>query len=143
MVTDANGCSSIANASITEPTAALSTSISAQTDVLCFGNNTGSATASANGGTGAYSFNWNTVPVQTTATAINLTAGSYTCTVTDVNGCSTNTSVTITQPVAALTAVISAQTNVLCFGNSTGSGTASAMTARSSPYFFSASLLVR
>ncbi|MBK9758610.1 MAG: SprB repeat-containing protein [Flavobacteriales bacterium] len=135
-VTDANGCSSIANASITEPTAALSASISAQTDVLCFGNNTGSATASANGGTGAYSFNWNTVPVQTTATAINLTAGPYTCTVTDVNGCSTNTSVTITQPVAALTAVISAQTNVLCFGNSTGSGTASAI-GGTAPFTFS------
>ncbi len=37
-----------------------------------------------------------------------------------------NTNVTITQPSAALSASIGSQTNVLCFGNSTGAATISA-----------------
>src|SRR5665811_1683458 len=53
-----------------------------------------------------------------------LAAGPYTITVKDANGCITTQAVTITQPAAALSASISGtQTNVLCFGNSTGSVT--------------------
>lgn len=122
-ITDVNLCSATVNVTITQPAAALSASISAQTNVLCNGNSTGSATASAGNGTGPYSYSWNTSPVQTTATASGLAAGSYACTVTDANGCTTTASVVITQPAAALSASIGSQTNVDCFGNSTGSAT--------------------
>ena len=125
-VTDANGCSTTANTTITQPAAALNASVSAQTNVLCFGNSSGSATVSPSGGTAPYGYSWTSVPVQTTATASNLPAGSYTCTITDNHGCSIVRLVTITQPAAALSASISAQTNVLCFGNSTGSATVNA-----------------
>lgn len=73
--------------------------VGSQTNVNCFGDATGSATATVTGGTAPYSYSWNTVPAQTTATAINLAAGTYTCTVTDDNGCIETVDVTITQLV--------------------------------------------
>jgi archaellum component FlaF (FlaF/FlaG flagellin family) len=47
----------------------------------------GSATVTPTGGSGGYTYAWNTTPVQTTATATNLTPGQYTVTVTDAAGC--------------------------------------------------------
>jgi gliding motility-associated-like protein len=108
---------------ITEPTALSLTTV--QTNVSCNGGNNGSATVTANGATPGYTYSWNTVPVQTTAAATNLTAGSYTVTVTDLNLCTATTSVTITEP-PILTAVISSQTNVSCNGGNNGSATVTA-----------------
>ncbi len=135
-ITDANGCSTTSSATITQPSAALGSSIGAQNNVNCFGSSTGSATINATGGTLPYSFLWNTVPVQSGATANNLTAGTWTCTITDAIGCSTTRSVAITQPVAALSSSVTAQSNVGCFGNTTGSATVSA-TAGTAPYSYS------
>jgi gliding motility-associated-like protein len=134
-ITDANGCTVARNVTIAQPAAALSSSISAQTNVSCFGNSTGSATVSASGGTGPYAFTWNTSPVQSGATASNLPAGTFTCTITDANGCTATRNVNIAQPAAALSSSISAQTNVSCFGNSTGSATVSA-SGGTAPYSF-------
>jgi len=120
-VTDEHNCTTTATVTITQPARALSAFIEGQTNVLCFGNATGSATGSASGGTVPYSYSWNTTPVQTGATATGLTAGTYTVTVTDANKCTTTASVTILQPVAELVASIEEQTNVLCFGDKTGS----------------------
>src|SRR5439155_2593481 len=125
-VSDANGCTATASATITQPLTALSASISAQVNVLCFGGSNGSATASVSGGTGSKTFSWNTSPVQNDATATNLGAGTYIVTVSDANGCTATASATITQPLTALSASISAQVNVLCFGGTNGSATASA-----------------
>lgn len=98
-VTDASGCgSSLATVTITEP-AVLAASVSAQTNVLCFGNANGSATVTETGGTGPFTYSW-APSGGTAATASGLTPGSYTCTVTDANGCSTTTSVSITEPTA-------------------------------------------
>ncbi|MBK8339691.1 MAG: SprB repeat-containing protein [Flavobacteriales bacterium] len=58
--TDANGCTAQQNVVIIQPLAALTASVSAQTNVLCHGNSTGSATANASGGTGPYQYAWNT-----------------------------------------------------------------------------------
>ncbi|MHA3789563.1 T9SS type A sorting domain-containing protein [Flavobacterium hauense] len=121
-VTDANLCTTTQSFTITEPTL-LTASAGTQTNVLCFGNTTGQATVNATGGTGAYSYSWNTTPVQTTATATGLAAGTYTVTVTDANLCTTTQGFTITQPAASLTATAGPQTDVLCFGNATGSAT--------------------
>jgi Secretion system C-terminal sorting domain len=54
-----------------------------------------SATASATGGTTPYTYAWSTTPVQSTPTATGLSAGTYTVTATDHNGCTGITSVTI------------------------------------------------
>ncbi len=135
-VTDGYGCTSTASALISGPTTPLSTSLSSSTQVACFGGATGSATVAASGGTAPYTFNWNTTPPQNGVTATGLTAGTWTCTVTDNNGCSTTRSVPITQPATVLTNSLSAQTNVTCFGASTGSATITA-SGGTAPYTFS------
>lgn len=75
-------------------------------DVTCFGLSNGSATAVVNGGNPPIQYVWNTTPVQNTATATNLGAGTYSCIVTDADGCTDTLTVTITQPTA-LTGTIS------------------------------------
>ncbi|MBK8626811.1 MAG: hypothetical protein IPN86_14980 [Saprospiraceae bacterium] len=52
------------------------------------GQSNGSATVTAVGGAGGYTYRWSTSPQQTSATATNLTTGIYTVTVTDSGGCS-------------------------------------------------------
>ncbi len=117
-VRDLNMCTFNVPVTITQPASALSVTTS-QTNVLCFGESTGSATATPSGGTAPYTLSWNTIPVQTTPSASNLNAGNYTVTVTDNNACVATASVTILQPAGALTAIASV-TDVDCFGNSTG-----------------------
>ncbi|HBF88284.1 MAG TPA: hypothetical protein DDX39_06540 [Bacteroidales bacterium] len=135
-VTDANGCTANDNTSITQPAAAISASITAQTNVLCRGNSTGSATVTPAGGAGGYIFLWNDpAPAQTNATATGLSAGNIVITVTDANSCTTTATTNITEPAANLSANITAQTNVLCRGNSTGNITLTT-TGGTSPYSF-------
>ena len=55
------------------------------TPTSCFNGNDGSATINMLGGTSPYTYFWS--DGQTTQTANNLSAGSYSCTVTDTNGC--------------------------------------------------------
>ncbi|MES2621158.1 MAG: choice-of-anchor L domain-containing protein, partial [Bacteroidota bacterium] len=114
--TDFKGCTTTATATITQPTAALSTTVSV-TNVACFSNSTGAISLTTTGGTGAYSYNWS--GGITTQNRTNIPAGTYSVTITDANSCSTSLSRTITQPTAALNALTSV-TNVACFSNSTG-----------------------
>lgn len=80
-------------------TANLTATISAFTDVTCNGANNGTATVTAAGGGGSYTYSWLTSPVQHNATAYNLAPGSYYCIVTDGNGCTkTSGTVTIAEP---------------------------------------------
>ncbi len=118
-ISDALGCTSTASASITQPIP-VNAAISAQTNVLCNGGNTGSATVTPGGGTPGYTYIWTNG--QTFATASGLTAGTWTVTVTDNNGCTATATVTISQPTH-VTASISAQTNVSCNGGSDGTAT--------------------
>jgi len=110
------GCTNTALVILTQP-AALVLNVT-KTNVSCNGGSNGTATANASGGTAPYTYSWNTVPLQTNATATGLSAGTYTVTVSDVNGCTKTASVNITQPpIIVITGV---QTNVKCFGGSTG-----------------------
>ncbi|MDI1356533.1 MAG: T9SS type A sorting domain-containing protein [bacterium] len=127
-VTDANGCTSSKPITITQPSA-LSTS-TAVTNVLCNGGSTGSATVTASGGSGAYSYLWSTAA--TTSVVSGLGSGAITVTVTDANSCTSTKGVTITQPVALATST--SVTNVLCNGG-TGSATIAA-SAGTTPYSY-------
>jgi gliding motility-associated-like protein len=80
-------------------------------------------TASVAGGTGPYTYSWNTQPEQVTPTATGLTAGTYTVTVTDANGCTATNTVTISQPATDM-AISITKVSVMCSGTSTGSATA-------------------
>ncbi|OXA75014.1 T9SS type B sorting domain-containing protein [Flavobacterium frigidimaris] len=125
-VTDSKGCTDTESVLITEPQLVLTAAIDTKTDVNCKGDATGSATASATGGTVGYTYSWNTNPVQNSATATNLIAGTYIVTVTDSKGCTDTESVVISQPTNPLTAAINTTTDVNCKGDATGSATASA-----------------
>ncbi len=121
-ITDASLCGPVSGTlDVTQPSALTVTTT--QVNVTCFGGTSGSSTATPSGGTGPYSYSWNTLPVQSTVTATGLAAGTYTVTITDANGCFISTNVTITQPATPVTGSITAQTNVLCFGDANGTVT--------------------
>jgi hypothetical protein len=117
-VTDANGCSNSSTATVTQPTV-LTASGQTVTNVSCFNGNNGSARVTPGGGTSPYTYLWSPSS-QSGQTATNLTAGTYTVTVTDANGCSITSTATVTQPTA-LTASGQTVTNVSCFNGNNGS----------------------
>jgi PKD repeat protein len=118
--TDVHGCTIVGNVTVGN-VAGVVASIASQTNVSCNGGNNGSATASGSGGNLPYTYLWPaSAGNQTTATAINLAAGSYVVTVTDANGCTSTASVTITQP-SVVTATASVVSNALCNGACNGS----------------------
>ncbi|MDH3648102.1 MAG: T9SS type A sorting domain-containing protein [Saprospiraceae bacterium] len=98
-VTDANDCTNTAQITISGP-AMLSCSITENQDVSCQGDMDGSATASVTGGTMPYSFEWSHSMAANSATANDLPAGTHLVTINDVNGCSVECNVTITEPDA-------------------------------------------
>lgn len=117
-VTDANGCTATASATLTEPP--LLTSAIAGTDVLCFSGTTGSATITPAGGAGGNTYAWSPSGGNA-ATASGLTAQSYTCVVTDANGCTTSQSITLTEPTQLTTTF--SQVDEMCSGANNGSAT--------------------
>jgi len=104
-VTDANGCIATGDVTIAEPDPLSVTII--KNDVLCNGDENGSATVNVQGGTGPYIYSWNTIPVQTTPTINGLAPGAYSVTVTDANGCTATVTVDIIEPaVLTVTATV-------------------------------------
>ena len=118
-VTDIMGCVSTISSTVYQPTQ-LAVTVSGLTPVPCYGQSNGSATISASGGVPGYIYQWSTSPSQTTATASNLPAGTYTVTVSDHNSCTTTTSATITQPTLLISTVSSID-SVQCNGLGNGS----------------------
>ena len=115
-VLDSNGCTTIVSCIISDPPAITSTMNSLP--VNCFGAGTGSASVNVSGGISPYYYLWSNL--QTTASATNLSAGTYTITITDANGCSITDTITISQP-ALLAASISNVQNVSCNHGNNGS----------------------
>ena len=66
------------------------------TDVSCYGGNDGAVSLLVSGGTQPYSFAWNDNAI--TQNRENLSAGSYSVTVTDNHGCGTDFTVQVTEP---------------------------------------------
>lgn len=120
-ITDNNGCSDEATVVINQP-AAVSVGIDSK-NLRCFNDNSGTAEANASGGTSPYTYLWS--DNQSSKKAINLSAGSYSVTVTDANGCTGNASVGISEPTQ-LSASINSHTEPSCNGGSDGTATVSA-----------------
>ena len=117
-VTDAKGCTLDSTFTLTEP-AAFGVSISNVTPVLCQGGSNGSATATVNDVTNTYTYSWNTVPVQNTATVSNFTAGTYIVTATQSpSGCTDTASVIITEPTRVTISSVSPNVTI-CAGQTT------------------------
>ena len=93
-VSDSNGCTTQRTFTISQP-AELRITGFLTTETTSYGTATGTATVQVSGGTPSYSFVWSGPGIRTEQTARDLTAGTYTVTVTDVNGCSISGQVTI------------------------------------------------
>jgi large repetitive protein len=104
-VKDRLNASFIVSFTITNPSNMVVSTTS--TNPICTSSN-GTITANVSGGTPPYSYDWHLVPNQNTATATGLSQGSYYVTVTDANGCATNSATkVITKNTAVLPVTIS------------------------------------
>ena len=127
-ITDANGCTAVLDTLIYEPNPVVITGGGATTnyngfDVSCFGASDGAATVTFTGGNGTVTYLWGVnTGSQTTATATNLPVGTYCVTLTDQNGCTADTCVTLVGPTPlTLTATV---VDAGCNGANDGSITA-------------------
>jgi gliding motility-associated-like protein len=116
IITDAVGCTFSTSATISQPDPVVPI-ITNSYPATCNGLCDGIAIASASGGTGVFSYSWNTLVPQTNSMATALCPGIYICTATDAQGCSNTTSVTINQPNPVIISPITSVTN--CAGGST------------------------
>jgi len=115
--TDSVGCMALSTVLITQPNV-LHDTMTGIREVACYGQTTGRATVNVTGGTSPYTYSWSS---GSTANNIrNVSAGTYTVTVTDSNGCSNIDSVTIIQPATAVTDS-NIITNATCYGSNNGS----------------------
>jgi hypothetical protein len=128
-VNDSGGCETEFTTTLADPPVlTLSTT---QTDVECFGQATGAINLTVSGGTTPYTYLWN--DAVTTKNRSNIPAGTYTVDVTDANGCTDNTSVTITEnPGMSLSSSI---TPADCVGEASGAIDLTVTGASGSPTF--------
>tara|TARA_B100000683_G_scaffold63528_1_gene61966 strand:- start:2493 stop:9086 length:6594 start_codon:yes stop_codon:yes gene_type:complete len=119
-ITDNNGCTTTNNTTVGQPSNGLSLSLSSTTyngyEVSCNGGSNGNITTTAVGGLGSLSFVWSNG--DTTQNLSNLSAGSYSVTMTDSVGCSLFDNITLNQPTEISSYFVTS--DVLCNGDSTG-----------------------
>jgi gliding motility-associated-like protein len=102
-VSDKNGCRLSQPVTINSSGTTLGISIG-QTDIPCFGEATGSATATVTGGKAPYLISWSN---GATGPAVSgLKKGTYTVTAKDALGCSKTATVNILEPAAALSVAL-------------------------------------
>lgn len=94
-VTDANNCTASASAFVSEPPQLTLTYATA--DVTCFGGNNGSIDITVTGGIPPYAYNWSIG--SGSQDLINITANSYSVTVTDANNCTVTSSISVNEPL--------------------------------------------
>ena len=132
IITDAKGCSSSVSVTISNP-GAPAVSVASQAAVACPGGSSGTATVSVSGGVGPYTYQWSPIG-GTGVSASGLSAGNYTLTATDQNGCQGSRVINIAQPTA-----FSSVTNSVsptCFGTATATASIQ-VSGGTSPYSYS------
>ncbi|MEM6964021.1 MAG: choice-of-anchor L domain-containing protein [Bacteroidota bacterium] len=124
-VTDVNGCSGVASATINEPDPIIPTATGSSVD--CNNAGSGTVTLTVTGGTNPLNFLWSNGAVSQSPTG--LTAGTYTVTITDLSGCTATAEGTVTENFDYPDAVANApfgidcnnpQVNIDGFGSSVG-----------------------
>ncbi|MGB0430533.1 MAG: PKD domain-containing protein, partial [Bacteroidia bacterium] len=130
-ITDDNGCTDTSSVQITQPDS-VALNITIDSNVTCNGFSDGGLTVAATGGTMPYTYNWSNSA--TTASITGVVAGTYTVTVNDANGCTNKRSGTITEPTV-LSATVTIDTTVSCFGGNNGVATVS-VTGGTMPYTY-------
>ena len=130
-ISDSEACDTTLIFTITTPPELILTA-TVISDVNCNGACDGSASVSISGGTPPYSILWDDPLAQTTLVASGLCAGIYTVTITDANGCASNTTVTINEPPAFDLTL--SQTDMLCFGDCDATATVIVNSGGLAPY---------
>ncbi len=117
-VTDGNGCMTTASCSVTANQAFNSSA--SVTKVSCYGGSNGSITVTNANGTAPFQYSINGgLNSQSNNTFNGLTAGTYTITVVDANGCTGFITKTITQSSQLIVNLNNVQSS--CYGTNTGS----------------------
>lgn len=131
-VTDLNGCTTQASATVTGPSTPFTYTFTSQ-NILCNGESTGFVNVNATGGTPGYTYTWNQAGL-TGNNQQNLSAGIYGWTITDAFGCSVIGADTLSEPDSALIASV-VSTDVTCFGLNNGTITVS-VSGGTAPYAY-------
>ncbi len=113
-VVDGNGCVASGSGTVVDQPVTFSAT---STTILCAGTATGTATAVVNPASPIATYIWSNG--QTTQTAVNLTAGIYSCTINAGGNCIGVVNTTVTQ-LPALQASIASQTNISCHASNNG-----------------------
>ncbi|WP_187294242.1 gliding motility-associated C-terminal domain-containing protein [Olleya sp. ITB9] len=117
-VTDANGCTDTVTVTVNPGSCNNLSVTGTSTPAVCFGQSNGTINATVTGGSGDFTYAWDTI-TNTTTSVSNLPAGDYTITVTDkITLCTANTTITINEPNQLSSAI--AVSNILCKGEQTG-----------------------
>ena len=127
-VSDGGGCSTVACANIAAPLSVSATASSLQCADFC----DASVTATVSGGTGPYTYVWNTGA--TGEVLMNVGVGTYTVTVTDANGCTATASATVSAPNPIMISVN--VNNPSCNGGATGSATVMVVGGSGGPFTY-------
>ncbi|MBL7787894.1 MAG: SprB repeat-containing protein, partial [Chitinophagales bacterium] len=114
-VTENATCTAVTSYTVNEPTA-LSV-VCSKTDVTTNGGSDGTASVNATGGTSPYTYLWSSG--ETASSISGKTAGTYSVTVTDNNGCTVTCSSTINEPGALCNLTASGLADVTCNNNGT------------------------
>ncbi len=131
-IQDSTGCfTSIENISL-EANIRITSSATRIRTPFCHEQNNGLIEISANGGQPPYNFIWNTG--ETSASISSLSAGTYTCTITDLEGCQNVFSTNLSQPEPLKTILVDA-IQPRCHGEKNGS-ISTHTTGGTAPYTF-------
>jgi hypothetical protein len=121
-VKDANGCQSTSTVTIANTNGPTLTYASTNADC---GNNNGTITGNATGGTAPYTYSINGITYQSSNFFTGLTGGTYTLTVKDANGCTNAVVITVSSsPAPQISAIPAAATcgsnngSITAFGSS-------------------------
>jgi hypothetical protein len=119
-VTDSIFCTATKSVFLSQPDS-LKVAITSLKNVTCYGGTDGSVSINASGGNSNYTYYWPNGTIQNGATGNinNLSSGTYTVTITDLNDCSVMSAITISQPTLIKTNGI--VKDISCFGSNDGS----------------------
>jgi len=112
-VTDANGCISSQAVEITQPD--LLEGFATVSNVMCYGDSSGSAIITIQGGTSPYSVSWSSSPLADEG----LPAGDYTVGIIDSHGCAAQVNFSVSEP--PLLVAGGGSVSVTCYGLNNGS----------------------
>ena len=112
-ISDGNGCIMFDTIIITEPdTFNITSNI---TNISCFGLNDGTVSLNILGGTAPFFEDWGN------SDSSALTPGNHYFTLTDINGCSTSDSISVSEPTELISSI--SYTDVSCYGLNDGTAT--------------------